>query len=117
MKIDNINGPGKDIIKNAYDRTNDARAESFHRILEQARKEKDDKRLREACEEMEAIFVNMMLKRMRDTVSRGGLIPESAGEEMFRSMLDEELARKVSDGRGIGIAEMLYKQLSQNQEE
>lgn len=115
MKISNINGHGEDIIKNAYSKARDVQSGDFERMLEQAKKEKDDKKLKEACTELETVFVNMIFKRMRDTVPRGNLIPESMGEQVFRSMLDEELVRKVSKGEGTGIAKMLYDQLSQNQ--
>jgi len=116
LKISSINGYGEDIIKNAYFQAEDIQSDDFEKILEQARKDKDDEKLKEACRELETVFVNMIFKRMRATVPQGGLVQENMGQEIFQSMLDEELAQKASDGEGIGIAKMLYNQLSKSQD-
>ncbi|MEC8930012.1 MAG: rod-binding protein, partial [Candidatus Latescibacterota bacterium] len=44
--------------------------------------------LREASRQFEAVFLNQMLKAMRETVGDGGLIEKSQGEEVFQGMLD-----------------------------
>ncbi|NLY42867.1 MAG: flagellar biosynthesis protein FlgJ [Clostridiaceae bacterium] len=84
----------------------------FKANLEKAFSEKDEERLREACREFEQLFMNIMYKQMKKTVMRSEFIPESFAHETFSSMYDEELIAKASKGRGIGLAEMLYKQLS-----
>lgn len=74
---------------------------------------KEEERLKEVCEDFEAIFVNMMLKSGRETVNEGGLIEKSNGTKMFEGMYDEELASiisKTEDG-GMGIGKMLYEQM------
>jgi len=73
----------------------------------------DQQRLKEACQEFEAIFLNMMLKQMRSTVEESTLVDKSQGRRMFEEMHDEELASSISQGRGIGLAQDLYQQLSQ----
>ena len=114
MKIDSIDRGISDIIKDTSFETQKEWSESFEEMLEQAKNKRDDKRLKEACRELESVFINMVFKRMRATVDRGGLIKESYGERLFQSMLDEEFARKASKGQGLGIADMLYQQLSGN---
>ncbi|HZX45795.1 MAG: hypothetical protein GX918_01165 [Clostridiales bacterium] len=114
MKTGGINGYGSDIIKDTYKRVQQDSAAEFEDLLNKARAEKDRQRLKEACREMEAVFINTVLDRMRATIIRDGLIKESLGEEIFTSMLDGELARKISMGEGTGIADLLYRQLSQN---
>lgn len=71
-------------------------------------------KLKKTCQDMESVFLGLMLKNMRNTVMRSSLIPESNGEKIMRSMLDQELATKMSKAGGIGIASMLYKELSNN---
>jgi flagellar protein FlgJ len=73
----------------------------------------EDKRLREVCRELEAVFLNMVLGKMRDTIPERALFPKSSGEKMMQSMLDIELTRAMAKGSGIGLGEMLYRQLSQ----
>jgi flagellar protein FlgJ len=116
LKIDGINPGSSDIIKEAYSGTREEDMQDFSRLLERAQQERDDKRLKEVCREMEAVFLSTMLQRMRATVNRDGLIKESLGENIFTSMLDGELAKEASGGEGIGIADLLYRQLSQNKD-
>jgi flagellar protein FlgJ len=71
-----------------------------------------DRKLREVCQEMEAVFLNMLLGQMRDTVPERTLFPMSSGEKMMQSMLDVELTRQMAKNGGMGLGEMLYKQLS-----
>ncbi|MDR2007046.1 MAG: rod-binding protein, partial [Acidaminococcales bacterium] len=71
-----------------------------------------DSKLREVCREMEAVFLNMLLGKMRDTVPERTLFPKSSGEKMMQSMLDVELTRVMAAGGGVGLGELLYRQLS-----
>jgi len=73
--------------------------------------EKRDKELRKACEGFEAIFLNMMYRQMRATVPENTLFGESHALKIFQDMRDDELMKNVAAGGGIGIADMMYKQL------
>ena len=77
--------------------------------LEKAYTEKDEKELKEACQEFEATFINMLFKEMRKTV---GSSDSSFALDTYQGMFDEEISSAVSQGKGIGIADMMYKQLS-----
>lgn len=79
--------------------------------LEQARQ---TNKLREACRMFEAQFVKMLMGEMRKTVGKDKLMGGGFGEEMFTGPLDEARADIITQGRSIGISEMLEKQLSQN---
>ena len=68
--------------------------------------------LRKACSDFEAHMTNQLLVAMRKTIPTDGLFKKSNGEEMFQSMLDQELATQISQGRGTGFGETLYKQLT-----
>jgi flagellar protein FlgJ len=68
-----------------------------------------DKALAAAAKQFEMIFMQMLLKSMRDSVPSGGLFDSQAGKT-YTEMLDGQLAQNLS-GKGLGIAEMLVKQL------
>ncbi len=72
----------------------------------------DAEKLLDACKEFEAIFLEMMLKQMRRTVPEGELIEKSFAREIYETMQDEEISKEMARGRGIGLAQDLYKQLS-----
>ncbi len=62
--------------------------------------------------QFDAMFTQMMLKSMRDATPDGGLF-DSHTSKMYTSMLDQQLAQQMSQ-RGIGVADMLMKQLTRN---
>ncbi len=74
---------------------------------------RDEKqKLRESCEGFEAIFLQKMWEQMRKNVSKEGYL-HSKDEEAYQSMFDVELCKKMTEAGGIGLADMLYEQLSQ----
>ena len=74
----------------------------------------DDKALKEACQEFEAIFIEQMLKSMRKTVPESGLMNGGMAEDVFEDMLYENYAEKMSKSASLGLSDMLYRQISQN---
>jgi len=73
------------------------------------------KKLKKACKEFEALFLANLLKTMRKSFSQqGALSGEGFGQGTFMDMMDSEVARylSVSGGKGLGIGDMLYKQLA-----
>jgi len=89
--------------------------DDFQEHLKKAMDSKDEKELREACQEFESIFLSMMYKQMKASVPRSDLIPGGLGRDIFESMLDDALMQQASK-RGIGLADVLYKQLHRNME-
>lgn len=88
-------------------------AESFQDILNRASENEDDTELRNACQEFESYFINMMFKEMRKTVdTSGSFIPVGYAESTFQDMLDEETSKNAAQSGGIGLADMMYKQMS-----
>ena len=77
-----------------------------------ATSEADREKLQKACQEFEAIFLNMMLKQMRGSVMEGDLTEKSHARKIFEEMHDEELSKAMSEGKGIGLAQQLYQQLT-----
>ena len=72
-----------------------------------------NKDLRKACADFESHMTNQLLTAMRKTIPTDGLFKKSYGEEMFQSMLDQELATQLAQGNGMGFGDALYKQLMQ----
>lgn len=73
-------------------------------------------KLRESCEGFEAIFLQKMWEQMRKTVPKEGYL-HSKDEEMYQSLFDIELCKKMASAGGIGLADMLYTQLAQQLED
>jgi len=97
-----------DIYKQQYDTRRIGQTRKAGKNLSSG---KDDPKLQAACKEMESLFINYLIQQMRATIDKSGFISGGRGEEIFTSMLDVELARKMSDAGGIGLSSMLLEQL------
>lgn len=89
--------------------------ESFKEELEKAINNNDDKSLKKACVEFESYFLKMMLSNMRNTIisDEEGFFAKSDGEKIFQDLLDQEVCDTIAKGgNSVGLADMLYKQLS-----
>lgn len=75
-----------------------------------------DRRLWDACLEMESIFVGRMLKEMRNTLDpESRLIHGGQAEEIFTDMLYDQYALTLSRTSNLGIARLMYRELSGRQ--
>lgn len=76
------------------------------------RKERDLERLKDACNEFEAIYINEMLKTARKTIPDDGLFQKDNATKMYEEMMDMERARSMSQNSSLGIASAMYEQMS-----
>ena len=79
--------------------------------LKKAAKENSPEALRAVAQQFEALFLQQMLKGMRDASLGEGLLDSKAGD-MYQDMFDKQISLNMSQGKGIGIADMLVRQLS-----
>ena len=75
----------------------------------------DKTALRKAAEQFEALFIQEMLKTMRQTVEKDENTT-SAHMETYESMLDRELALQMSKRGTVGVADMLVTHLERQQQ-
>lgn len=67
--------------------------------------------IRKVAVEFQSLFVEMMLKSMRETVNKDSLTGGGHGEEVYGSMLDREYATAISRRGNMGLAEMIEQQM------
>ena len=79
----------------------------------------DEEVLQEAAQQFEAIFVQMMLKSMRkaqDALADENSPFNSQQVKFYRDMHDQQLAADLTAGGGLGLADIIVKQLGQKDE-
>lgn len=74
------------------------------------------KKLMEACQDFESIFLSYMFKTMRsanleDEEDENGLFGNDFGGDMFRDLFESEIAKEMAGGKGTGLASALYESL------
>ena len=72
---------------------------------------KTNKQLKSLSKQFESIFVHQLLKSMRSTVQKTGLF-DSHATNMYESLHDEEIARLMTEQKGIGLADVIYRDLA-----
>jgi flagellar protein FlgJ len=80
--------------------------------LKQSAKNNAPDSLKSAAKQFEALFMNMMLKSMRQAESKDSPF-ENEQSRMYTSMLDQQLSQNMAS-KGMGLADALVKQLSNN---
>lgn len=65
----------------------------------------------EAGKQFEALLVQEMLKSMWATIPEGGMLSGSSEEQQYRDMFNEQLAMTIASGKGIGVKEVIQKDI------
>ena len=88
-------------------------ANDFHRFsaLRESARADDPKALREVARQFESIFTKMMLESGRKA-SFGDPLFGSDQADMYQDMMDDQLSVEMSQGKGLGLADLLIRQLS-----
>jgi len=71
-----------------------------------------DEKLMNVSIEMESLLVGQMLKEMRKSIHKSDWIHGGFAEEVFQDMLYNEYALMVSKNSNLGLAKMIYDEMS-----
>jgi flagellar protein FlgJ len=80
--------------------------------LRQSAKQNSPEAIKAAAKQFEALFMNMVMKSMRDATPQDGMF-DSEQTKMYTSMLDQQISQTLAN-RGVGLADALVRQLSNN---
>lgn len=98
----------------AYDSNVAQSTVDFHGLNQlryQAKQSQDDQQtMRQVAAQFESLFVNMMLKSMRQA-SLGEGIFDSDQSKMYQDMADQQLASDLSSRGGLGLQDVILRQL------
>ncbi len=84
--------------------------------IKQPAKTADASEARRTAEEFEAVFLSQVLKSMFAGIKTDGPMGGGNGEEMFRSMLNQEYGKILAKSGGVGIADAVYREILKTQE-
>jgi len=78
--------------------------------LKSGARAQDAQALRQVAQQFESLFARMMLKSMRKAIGKDPIFG-SDQEQMYQGMFDDQLSVELTKGRGLGLADMLMRQL------
>jgi len=70
----------------------------------------DPQALRQVARQYESLFARMMIKSMRDAVGTDPIFGSDEGKT-YQEMYDDQLSLEMTKGRGLGLADMLVRQM------
>ena len=73
------------------------------------------RQLRDTAQEVESLFLSQMLKTMRQASPNGRGLLSGQGQRVYQEMMDEQLGRALAKGGGIGLADLLVRDVLRRQ--
>jgi len=86
-------------------------------IPEPGDKQPDRRKLKNACDDFEALFIARMLQEMRKTTAEGSEGGTQKYADAFQSLFDWEISRTLAQRGSIGISDALMKNIETNEME
>lgn len=83
---------------------------SLNALKRLARDGNSQEGLRQAAQQLEGVFMQMVLKAMREATPFDGLF-DSDQTRMLQGMHDQQMAMEMAQGRGVGLADLIFRQL------
>lgn len=85
-------------------------AQSLNELKTKAGKDPEGN-IRPVARQVEGMFVQMMLKSMREALPKDGMF-SSDSTRLYTSMYDQQIAQQMTAGKGLGLADMMVKQMA-----
>lgn len=92
---------------------NIAKAESSINSLKNGSKSQHD--IKKAAQDFEAIMLNMVIKAMWKTIPKSDLFEQNNATQIYEGIMHTALSEEMARNGGMGIAKVLYQQLSREQ--
>jgi len=73
--------------------------------------EKQRQQAKKVSQDFEGLFIGMMMKSMRETVAKDKLTGGGHGEEVYRSMLDQQYVEAAVKRGGFGLAKPIEQEI------
>lgn len=72
----------------------------------------DPTAVRQVARQFESLFARMMIKSMRDAIGKDPIFGSDQAQT-YQGMFDDQLSLELTKGKGLGLADMLVRQLQQ----
>lgn len=83
--------------------------------LQQSGKHLDDRKMKEIANDFEAMLFRQMLKEMRKSIPKDGIIESSFSTEMYTDIADDHLAKQLAESNEMGIDKLIYDELKERE--
>ncbi len=78
--------------------------------LKKSARSNDPEALRQVAKQYESLFARMMIKSMREAIGKDPLFGSDEGQS-YQEMYDDQLSIELTKGKGLGLADLLVRQM------
>ena len=82
--------------------------------LQKIKNQQELKKIKETAKDFESLFLDIVMKSMRQTVKKSGFIDGGNAENIYQSMLDSEYSKSYSDSSNSSLAKSIEDFLLKN---
>jgi flagellar protein FlgJ len=75
----------------------------------------DETKLVKACEDFEALFINQLMQSMRRTVLKSKILEDAPGKEVYQSLFDREISKKMAQKGALGVGKIIYRKVLEHE--
>lgn len=79
------------------------------------RKKVDEQKLKKASEDFEALFINQLMQSMRRTVLKSKFLDDAPGKEVYQSLFDREISKKMAQKGALGVGKIIYRSVLEHE--
>ena len=79
--------------------------------LRSGAKDRDPETIKQVARQFEALFTQMLLKASHSEDSSSNDLLGGSGSDTYRDIYDQQMAAQLSSGKGLGLADLLARQL------
>lgn len=97
-------------------RAQTSRAQTSQAQTSQAKSPVSAQSAKQVGQEFEALFLSEMLAPVFESIDSDGMFGGGQGEEIYRSLMVQEYGKAIAQGGGVGIADMVQREILKMQE-
>ena len=75
----------------------------------------DETKLKKASEDFEALFINQLMQSMRRTVLKSKFLEDAPGKEVYQSLFDREISKKMAQKGALGVGKIIYRNVLEHE--
>jgi len=75
----------------------------------------DEAKLKKASGDFEALFINQLMQSMRRTVLKSKLLEDAPGKEVYQSLFDREISKKMAQKGALGVGKIIYRNVLEHE--
>jgi len=75
----------------------------------------DEAKLKKASGDFEALFINQLMQSMRRTVLKSKLLEDAPGKEVYQSLFDREISKKMAQKGALGVGKIIYRKVMEHE--